>query len=415
MNLLILGTEHGEYAGPAHDAQWRQIIATVRGAFHGEVTYDELGYIGRPGVAADDVTFWDALDYIGISMYLPLATDKTPSLSEAFAALYNNPIVDWQTEPRINVPATLQALAEHTGKDIIFTEAGSQSRTGALTSPAYTTGGLNFWEQSALYAVLLHEFAKYPWFRGFNWWTNDHDFKSPPGTKDWRDFWSDLHIKEYSFLEKPAGDVLRGFWGDGANGAPLKGQLLLGDEGANNLSGGSLGDLIVAAGGTDNISGLGGGDRLFAGDGPDNVSGGLGADLIFGGSSFRDVGDVLLGGPGSDRIFGGAGNDVLQGNEDDDFLNGGSGKDKLFGNQGKDTFEFAKGDGRDTVRDLEKDLDQLFVDKTLAKNFKALHNAAHDYSYGVVLDFGKDQLKIEGVSAHQLKLVHISFVSDLHL
>jgi hypothetical protein len=337
VNLLILGTEQGDYAGPAYDSNWRDIIASVRAVFTGELTYDELSYIGRPGQAADKTTFWDALDYIGISMYLPLATDNTPTLSEAYAALYSNQIYYGSSDPRVNVPAILQALTESTGKDIIFTEAGSQSRTGALTNPPFTTGPLNYWEQAALYAVLMDEFSKYHWFRGFNWWTNDHDFKTPPGTHDWMTLWSQLHLKEFSFLEKPAADILTAFWANGGNGAPISGHVLLGKEASDVLTGGNLDDVIVAAGGNDRIRGLDGNDRLFGGDGQDRIDGGGGNDLIYGGDSFRDGKDTIQGGLGNDKVFGGYGPDVVSGGPGDDLVNGGPGNDKLIGGPGIDT------------------------------------------------------------------------------
>lgn len=343
VDLLILGTEHSTYAGPAHDTQWRQIISTARSVYNGELTYDALSYIDLASIAADDITFWDALDYIGISMYLPLATDSTPSLTEAYSALFNNKITDWHTGPLVDVPAAFQALAQAWGKDIIFTEAGSQSRFGALESPPYSTGDLDFGEQTILYAVLMDVFSKYSWFRGVNWWNNDHDYKSAPGTEGWKDFWYDLHKTEFGFLGKPAGDIVRGFWGDGADGNPLTGNLQLGTKKADFLTGGNLNDLIVAAGGNDEVQGLGGNDRLFGGDGADTIDGGAGDDFLYGGSSFRDSGDLILGGDGSDTAYGGYGNDVIKGGTGNDLLRGEVGKDRLVGGSGNDKLEGGSG------------------------------------------------------------------------
>ncbi len=74
----------------------------------------------------------------------------------------------------------------------------------------------------------------------------------------------------------------------------------------------------------------------------------------------------------NDNLFGLGGNDRLYGYEGDDFLSGGSGKDRLYGDQGadtliggagndyldgyygSDTYEFAKGDGHDTIDEWSK-------------------------------------------------------------
>ena len=74
----------------------------------------------------------------------------------------------------------------------------------------------------------------------------------------------------------------------------------------------------------------------------------------------------------NDNLFGLGGNDRLYGYEGDDFLSGGSGRDRLYGDQGNDTliggegndylegyygsdtYEFAKGDGQDTIDEWAK-------------------------------------------------------------
>ncbi|MCP4044536.1 MAG: calcium-binding protein, partial [Gammaproteobacteria bacterium] len=140
-----------------------------------------------------------------------------------------------------------------------------------------------------------------------------------------------------------------GFWGDGANGAPLEGDLVLGDEGNDTLQCGPLGDLLIGSKGDDIIDGGGGDDRIFGGDGADQIFGQSGADLIFGGTSFNDLGDTIDGGSGEDLIYGYLGDDHLNGGLDADTLLGGVGNDLLNGGAANDTASYANASGGVTV------------------------------------------------------------------
>ena len=62
------------------DARWRKIIAAVRQVYHGKLTY------GGNWDSFQEVTFWDALDYIGVLAYFPLTKSVNPSQTEIAAA-----------------------------------------------------------------------------------------------------------------------------------------------------------------------------------------------------------------------------------------------------------------------------------------------------------------------------------------
>mgnify|MGYP002138666476 CR=1 FL=1 len=62
--------------------------------------------------------------------------------------------------------------------------------------------------------------------------------------------------------------------------------------------------------------------------------------------------DVLFGGSGEDQLLGGGGNDTMIGGWAGDFLAGGKGNDRLEGGYGNDTYQFNRGDGTDTVKDM---------------------------------------------------------------
>ena len=165
--------------------------------------------------------------------------------------------------------------------------------------------------------------------------------------------------------------------------------VLVGGEGADRLAGGGGNDVLVvdasdfASGSVDGGSGddiafvegdtgvtvdlsrhglegmLGGGgaDRLsHSGTGSVSLGGGGGDDRLSGGSA-GDVlsgdggADTLRGNGGDDVLLGGEGADTLYGGEGDDVLYGGAGADTLEGGAGDDRYVFARGDGRDSIRD----------------------------------------------------------------
>ncbi len=105
------------------------------------------------------------------------------------------------------------------------------------------------------------------------------------------------------------------------------------------------GDFIPANGAAQTLTGTEGQDIILGGGGADNISG-LGEN------------DLLDGGAGADNIQGGAGNDTII---------GGTGGDQLSGQGGDDIFNYAFGDGADTV-DGGADTDRLNIAGTLANN-----------------------------------------------
>jgi uncharacterized protein (TIGR03118 family) len=84
----------------------------------------------------------------------------------------------------------------------------------------------------------------------------------------------------------------------------------------------------------------------------DYIAGSNGKDAIYGLDGFNSLygnggNDVIIGGRDGDLIFGGDGNDLIVGRQ---------GSDVLFGGAGVDTFAFSKGDGGQTIADLNADI-----------------------------------------------------------
>jgi hypothetical protein len=97
----------------------------------------------------------------------------------------------------------------------------------------------------------------------------------------------------------------------------------------------------------------GNGNDIVQGNNNDNqISGGNGNDIVYGNAGD----DTLSGDNGNDIVYGEEGDDKLAGNNGDDILSGGSGDDILTGENGSDSFDC--GEGIDTVSDYE-DIDTI--------------------------------------------------------
>jgi hypothetical protein len=120
--------------------------------------------------------------------------------------------------------------------------------------------------------------------------------------------------------------------------------VLFGEDGNDSLVGGSKDDDLFGGAGDDTLIGNGGSDLLDGGDGNDTVSfadapGPIIANLAAGaatgqGSDSLSGVENLIGSGFADALSGDAGNNKLEGGDDDDTLAGGSGNDTLVGGDG---------------------------------------------------------------------------------
>ncbi|MFD8381459.1 hypothetical protein ACFV2X_23485 [Streptomyces sp. NPDC059679] len=178
-----------ELAGTSADRRrWRKVIAAVRGAYRGPLTYaanyDEYTH----------VRFWSSLDLIGIDAYWPLADAATTDPARLAKG--------WKP-----IAAELAAFAAREDKKILFTEAGYVSQSGTAAAPYSWTishrAGAD--EQSAAYQALLTAFDDEPWWAGVCWWMWD----------DWPDSGETERRLAYTPHGKPAEQVLRQWWREG--------------------------------------------------------------------------------------------------------------------------------------------------------------------------------------------------------
>lgn len=168
-------------------------------------------------------------------------------------------------------------------------------------------------------------------------------------------------------------------------GVRVTGEIIIGDDDPNTLTGATLNDSIEGGGGNDDLTGGRGADLLIGGTGADTLTGNGGKDTLEGNGGR----DALSGGGGRDALNGGGGKDLLEGNggkdtlegaggRDDldggggkDELDGGGGKDRIEGGRGadllsggggRDTFFFERGSGADTILDWRDRQDRIEID-----------------------------------------------------
>jgi Glycoside Hydrolase Family 113 len=166
-DLLVIGTEL-KSATARSPAAFRALIAELRKAYHGPMTYaanwDE----------ADRVAFWDALDYVGVQAYAPIA--RKPGANEAELR------EGWRT-----VSAGLEALAKRTQKRVLITEIGYRATRDAALAPATwpesdPSPRFDPAHQAACYRAALDALWGRPWLAGiyfWKWFTDSQDEQGP--------------------------------------------------------------------------------------------------------------------------------------------------------------------------------------------------------------------------------------------
>ena len=143
----LVGTE-------SREKEWRDTFAAVRLA-----TGAPLLYAANWAANAPKITFWDALDAIGVDFYDPLGkAEKLPD-----AAL---------EEGARRAARPVAALAQRFGKPVVFTEAGYPPVRGAWISPHDDGSGRPPSGEDAARAIAAvgRALGRESWWKGVYWW-----------------------------------------------------------------------------------------------------------------------------------------------------------------------------------------------------------------------------------------------------
>ncbi len=159
-------------------------------------------------------------------------------------------------------------------------------------------------------------------------------------------------------------------WGLGGN------DTLRGGVSADTLYGGDGNDRLDGGAGADQLAGGTGNDLYVVDDAGDTVieQAGEGVDLVQSSVSYtlgdqlenltligttandgtgNELNNTIVGNAAANWLRGLGGNDVITGGAANDTLEGGAGADRLNGGLGADTYVFGRGDGQDTLTDVD--------------------------------------------------------------
>ena len=147
VEMFCIGTELRTFVLKRPE-YWRDLIIQVKGRFSGELVYaanwDEY----------HEIPFWDALDYIGVNAYFPLARTRIPSVEELRLGW------TWYID-------ALEAQANRFCKPILFTEYGYRSAEQATWKHwELGVGTPSDSVQKLGYQAFFESFWEQPWVAG---------------------------------------------------------------------------------------------------------------------------------------------------------------------------------------------------------------------------------------------------------
>ncbi len=166
VEMICIGTELKHFV-ELRPNYWRGLIAELRTIYSGKLTYaanwDEY----------EDVVFWDALDFIGVDAYFPIATKEKRCLPKL--------VEGWKPHKK-----QMDALSAKFSKSILFTEYGYSSVSSCAIQPwDYSdTGKMDEKAQQLALKALYDVFWKDENYAGgFLWkWYPHHE--SAGGSRD---------------------------------------------------------------------------------------------------------------------------------------------------------------------------------------------------------------------------------------
>ena len=162
-DMLVVGTELARSA-TERPGYWRGLIADVREVYKGRLTYAANWW-----EEYEHITFWDALDYVGIQAYFELSQESNPNESMLRAG--------WEPHKKV-----ISSLARRSGKPVMFTEIGYRNVPDAAAKPWRWPSRDEMGQvdphdslQAALYEAFFQSLWHEPWFDGVILWKYHSD------------------------------------------------------------------------------------------------------------------------------------------------------------------------------------------------------------------------------------------------
>jgi hypothetical protein len=189
---LDIGVELSGVTVFANAGRWRAVISRARGVFHGRLTYSANWDEYR------QITWWDALDEIGIDAYFPLSLGPAPPEDRVVSAWTS--FVDASGAAHRYLDE-IGAVAAAFDRPVVFSELGYQSAAGAIAAPWRAGAVYSASEQETGLVAAFRALANRPWFRGlYIWHWNVEPDAGGPGDTD------------HTVQGKPAEDTVRAWF-----------------------------------------------------------------------------------------------------------------------------------------------------------------------------------------------------------
>jgi hypothetical protein len=151
VDLFVVGTEL--VTTETHEPEWRALITQLRAITGSSIPY-VYGANWDPGPL--QVKWWDALDYIGVDAYYPLATRANSTVAELMAA--------WHAAPTASGPhdilGELKDLSTKLNKPLMFAEIG-YTTTDACAVGNHAGGKLSMQAQANSFDAFFPPFHSY--------------------------------------------------------------------------------------------------------------------------------------------------------------------------------------------------------------------------------------------------------------
>ncbi|HEX9037044.1 MAG TPA: hypothetical protein VF808_08660 [Ktedonobacterales bacterium] len=191
------------------DCEWRHVIHAIRspiyaaynkhaeqqgGGYSGKVIY-AASWRGSPEGATspefENITWWDAVDLIGVDAYFPLSQNSADLSVAQLQANWQGQGVCGSKDPTIcpgNIVQRLSAVSVKYGRSLVFTSAGYGSTPGANSGPPIPLSA-NLQnhdqpEQLADMQALLETFNGQSWWAGV-FWNGDAPLTPRSQQPDW--------------------------------------------------------------------------------------------------------------------------------------------------------------------------------------------------------------------------------------
>lgn len=208
VDALCLGTEMNHLDWHYRE-EWENLIQSVRSRFNGMITYDALfNRLYTHVKDVEEVIFWDLVDYIGISLYVPLTTDDNAPV-DTLKKAWTTDLAGWFEID--NVISYLSGLSAQYGKRILALEGGYPSVTGGLfllnSAPSeekYAHYELQYNGLEAYFDILKNH--RQTWFKGLTLWEITPYMLRPDGLN------SIYHQQGFSVYQKPAAQVVKKYY-----------------------------------------------------------------------------------------------------------------------------------------------------------------------------------------------------------